>query len=646
MISAFRKFFQSKIGIAITLAFLGLIAFAFASADVTSSGTFGGVSGSDRVAVVGDEKIGTAELRRAAENALDQMRQGNPTLSMPAFIEQGGLERVTESLLDRIAIAEFGRKYGLRAGDNLINSQIRMIAAFRGADGTFDEQAYRAAIARQGLSDAMVRDDLADGLIAEQVIQPAGFGTVIPDKLASRYAALFKERRKGAIGLLEADAYAPTDDPTDKQVSDYYTANRGDYIRPERRVVRYATFGADAVGNVAAPTDAEIASRYEKDSARYAASENRTVTQLVVTTQAAAQSIRQRVQNGASLDAVAREAGFDTTKIGPVTRSDYSSQTSAEVAAAVFSASRGSVAEVRRSPLGWHVIRVDAVDRKAGQSLAQARTEIVETLTAEKRRRAFNELAADIEDRFASGESLPDVAKAIGAEIRVTKPITASGLVYGAENERAPEILERALPTLFQMQEEEPQLAEAVPGETFLLFEASNITTSASAPLAEIRDTIIADWRRAEGAKRARAAADRVMKRIADGQTLGAAMAAEKKRLPPVDQLNITREQLLERGGNVPAPLALFFSMAQGTQKKLEGPRNVGWFVVDVDSIEAGTISRDDPLFAQTKAQFGNAVGEEFAAQMRTAIRKDVSVERNEAAIEAVKRQLTGQAQQ
>ncbi|GAA4038650.1 peptidylprolyl isomerase [Parerythrobacter jejuensis] len=645
MINSFRKFFQSKIGIGLFVGFLALIAFAFAGADVSSTGTFGGVSGGDRVAVVGDEKIGTAELSRAATNALDQVRQGNPTLSMPAFIEQGGLERVLDTLLDRVAIAEFGKKYGLRAGDNLVNSEIRMIPAFRGADGNFDEEMYRAAIAQQGLTDAVVRDDLGDGLIAEQVLVPGSFGAVLPNKLAARYGALFKERRRGSIGLLPSLAYAPEGDPTDAQVQAYYESNRADYIRPERRIIRYATFGESSVGTIAAPTEAEIASRYEQNASQYAASEERTLSQLIVPTQQGAQAIRNRIQQGASLEAVAQEAGFSVAKLGPISQSAYGQQASSNVARAVFGTARGQIAEVARSGLGFHVVRVDAINRIAGRSLDQARGEIIETLQLEKRRRAFNELAGSIEDRLADGESLTDVAAELDAELTSTKPLTAAGIVYGTQDERAPAILGRALATAFQMEEGEPQLAEAVPGETFLLFEAADITSSAAAPLADIRDAVVADWRRAEGSKLAKEAADRVLKLLDGGQSLAAALRTEEKRLPPVDTLNITREELLQQGQRVPAPLALFFSMAQGTAKRLEGPQNIGWYLVDLDDIEAGVIAEDDPLFAQAKAQFGQAIGQEYGEQLRTAIRNDVTAETNDTAVDAVRRQLTGTSQ-
>lgn len=145
MITFFRQFFGSKLGLGLTLGFLGLIAFAFASSDVANTAVFGGVSGGDRVAVVGDEKIGNADFSRAVSSAVDQVRNENPTITMPAFVEQGGLDTVLQQMIDRTAVSVYAKKYGLRAGDNLINSEILQIGAFRGPDGSFSRDAFLAA---------------------------------------------------------------------------------------------------------------------------------------------------------------------------------------------------------------------------------------------------------------------------------------------------------------------------------------------------------------------------------------------------------------------------------------------------------------------------------------------------------------------
>lgn len=643
MLTFFRRFFKSKLGLGLTLAFLGLIAFAFASSDVANTGTFGGVAGGERVAVVGDAKIGTAELSRSASAALDRLRQQDPTLSMQSLVAQGGLNRVLDQLIDRYAIATYAQENGLRAGNNLINSEIRQIPAFRGADGNFSADTYQQALAIQNLTDAMVRDDMQSGLLAQLALSPGEYGAVMPQKLASRYAQLFKERRIGGIAFLPSAAFAPSGAPTDEQLQAFYQSNRSEFIRPERRVVRYASFGSEAVEGAITPTEAEIAARYEQDSELYAESEERRLTQLIVPTEQAATALREQVSGGASFEQVAASAGLRTSQIGPVNQAELENDSSAAVANAYFDAAQGALSAPARSSLGWHIARVDDVTRNVGRSLDEVRSDIAATLREEKRVRALADLAAEIEEELDSGATLSSIAEATGLEIQTTRAITADGSAYGALGERAPDVLTPALATIFQMEESEPQVAEVVRGETFLAYEVSDITQSAAAPLNEIRDTVVARWRLSEGAKEARAAAERVLERVSGDATLSAAVGAEEASIPPIEQINLTREQLAQRQARVTAPLALLFSMAQGTTKRLSAGNDLGWFIVDLDRIEVGEIDPSDPLIAQARAQLGPAVGQEYTQQLVASMRAAMGTERNPAAIEAVRKQLLGE---
>ena len=643
MISIFRNFFSSKLGLGLTLGFLGLIAFAFASSDVANQATFGGVSGGDRVAVVGDEKIGNADFSRAVANGVDQVRQENPTITLPVFAAQGGFEEVLEQMIDRYAIGVYARKYGLRAGENLVNSEILDIPSFRGPDGNFSQQSFQESLRRLNMNEAMLRREIGDSLLARQIIVPGLSGAQMPQKFAMRYASLLRERREGSVAFIPSASFAPDGDPTEQQLSAYYEENRDDYIRPERRVIRYAMFGFENLDTDVTPTDEEIAARYERDRALYAVSEDRTITQLIVPTQDAANSIRDRVNGGASFASVAREAGFSTTQIGPINKEDYGNQASDAVATAVFAASRGQIAQPARSSLGWHVVRVDNVTSIAGRSLATVTSEIRVQLLQEKRAFALADLSARIEEQVDSGVALSQVAQELEVEISSTAPITADGRIYGVPSAQLPPQLVGAVNTAFQMDEGEPQLAEIARGTTFMIFEVSDITQSAAATLDEIREQIVLSWRLAEGAELARAAADRVIERVGANSSLAAAMGEEETPLPPVDELNINREQLLAQGQQIPPALALMFSMAEGTTKRLEAPNDLGWFVVDLTNIETPEIAANDPVIAASRQQLRGAIGDELAQQMTRAMRQELGVETNSAALEAVKRQMTGE---
>jgi anthranilate synthase component 1 len=370
-------------------------------------------------------------------------------------------------------------------------------------------------------------------------------------------------------------------------------------------VIRYASFGDEALGTLPAPTDAQIQQRYQRDRADYAAVERRKFTQLVVPTQAAAQAIVAEVRGGKSLDVAAREKGLATAAIGPSTQAELTTSASAAVAQAAFGAQSGALAAPARGALGWYVLRVDAIDKRPARTLDQARGEIVTALATEQRRAALDDLTAQLEDRFDKGESLVDVARELKLELTSTAPATADGRIYGTHaGEAVPQVLGRVVQTAFDMEEESPQVAEVVPGQTYVIFDVPSITPSATAPLAEIRNDVITMWRRDEGSKGAKAAAERIEARVKQGATLAAAVSAETRSLPTPQPIDLTREQLA-RQGRVPPSLALFFSMAAGTVKKLEAGGDAGWYVVQLRQIEAGQIAANDPLVFATLQQLG-----------------------------------------
>ena len=642
MISAFRNFFQSKIGLAITFLFIGLIALAFAASDITGS-TFGGVSGGDQVAVVGDDRISTNELDSNSRSALRQVQQQSQGLTMEQFVEEGLYTEVLDQMIDRYAIGAYAEKFGLRAGDNLVNSEILDIPAFRGVSGEFDQQQYLAALSQQGISDAELRRDLSDGLLSQQLLSPAFAVPQMPAKVAKHYAALVTERRKGSIAIIPSSEFEPGKDPTSEQLTKFYNDNKSRYVRPERRTVRYAAFDADNIsGNIAATT-AEIRKRYESEPQRFAASETRSLTSFLVPTKEAADAIVARIRAGTSLEAAAREAGFNVSSVADQTKSQVASSYSAAVADAVFKAQRGGVADPARSSLGFYIARVDDVSRTPARSLAQATDEIRQQIETEKTAAALADLSARIEEELDDGAALVEVANKYDLSVITSDELLADGTVYNDPEAEFPDALRPTLSTAFQMDEGEPQIAPLIPGERFVIFDVANIAEATAPPLSEIRERVVAAWKLSEGSKKAKAVAERVIKAVRGDTSLQAAIGEEDGTFPPVDQIDIARQDLTaQRDRQIPPPLVLMFSMAEGSTKLLEAPGKQGWFVVDLDEIETNIPDEDDEVLTQTRQQLAPALVREYTEQLTLAIRDEVGVELNQPAIDAVRDRLLG----
>jgi peptidyl-prolyl cis-trans isomerase D len=639
MLQMFRNFFKSKWGVAFTLGFLVLLGVAFVSAD--SLGTLTGtVSGGDKVAVVGNDRIDAIDLDTAARESLQQARQQNPALTMEAFIASDGLTETLEGLVTRSVLQQFARDAGFRSGQRLVDSEIVKDPNLRGPDGNFSQDTFRQALAQVGTTEQDYRDDIGVRLMAQLVVSPAQAVPQLPASIARRYSELGLETRTGSFAVLPAGVFAPTAAPTTAQLQAFYTANRSRYLRPERRVIRYAVFGEEAFGNLPAPTAAQVAARYNRDRAQYAASETRRFTQLIVTTRAAAQAIVNEVNAGTTLEASARSKGLSTTSVALTSKADLTADTSAAVANGAFSAARGTLSAPSQGGIGWYIMRVDEVARQPARTLDQVRGEISAALATEQRREALNEATARIDEEFSEGKSLAEVAQELGLTLSTTRPLTAGGIVYGS-TEPAPAALGPVVPTAFEMEESEPQLSETVAGEQFIIFDVSQVTRSSAAPLAEIRDQVAVAWRQDEGMKRAAAAATRIQRRVEGGTALAAAVAAEQVSLPGVTPLSLSRQEI-ERQPQVTRPTILFFSMAKGTTKALEVPEAGAWYVVQLSDVRTESVAANNPRVEAQRAQLAQLLPDEYTQQFIAAMRREVDVEIDDDAVSALAGLLGG----
>ncbi|WP_198519129.1 peptidylprolyl isomerase [Novosphingobium kunmingense] len=646
MLQFFRSFFSSKIGVAVTLGFVALIAVAFASGDVLNTG--GGIGlggGGDRVATVGKERVHATDLERAANNAVNELRQQQPRMTMKTFVEQGGLTQLLDNIIDLTAVRAFGEKHGIYVGSRLIDSEIAKIPSAQSVDGKFNEQVYRAFLAQRGITDDQVRRQITEAMMARQLLGAAEVGNVPNREAVQRYAGILTEKRIGAIATLPSGVFAPKSAPTEAEITKWYADRKDDYVLPERRIIRYSTFTDAAVKNVPAPTEAEVAALYEKNKAQFAATEQRRVTQLVLPTEAAAKAILAETASGKSLEAVSSSKGLAAASLGVISRQGLSAQTSQAIADAAFAAPVKTVVGPLKAPLGWTLIRIDAVENRAGRSLDQVRGELTQQLAVAKRRAALTDFSAKIEDQFDNGASLTDVARELGLTVSSTPPLLANGAVFGPQGGQTPPQLARVVEAAFAMESErQPQLAEVEAGKTFVVFDVAAIAASAPPPLAQIRQTVVNDIQLSKGAIAAKAVAQKIEDQVRKGGDLRALVAGLGVSLPPVESVDMSRQQFQAMGQQTPPPLSLLFQMAKGKVKLLGAPRSRGWFVVQLKDAIPGTVAADDPRLGELARSIAQLQGNEFSEQLRAAMRADVGVKRNDAAINGLRGRLTGAA--
>jgi peptidyl-prolyl cis-trans isomerase D len=643
MLTFFRRGLTEKIMLVVLV--ISLFAIVVTGFGTGGMGGIGELGTSGSVASVEGETITQTEIADQINRQLARARQQQPELTTPQFLAGGNYERIVQQLITQKAITAFARDHGLAASKRMIDGEIASIPAFQNLAGQFDETVFRSALRGENMNEARLREELAGSLITRQLLVPVAASVRVPQSIAQQYASLLLEQRTGSIGLVPTAAMGRGREPTEQEVATFFRDNANRYVIPERRVIRYAAFGREQLGQAAEATPAEIQAFYKANQNRYGPSETRTLSQVVLPDQAAARAFAAKLAAGTSFAAAAAQAGFQAadTSIGAQSKSGLAELASPAVANAAFAAAEGATTAPLQSPLGWHIVKVEAIARTPARPLAAVSAEIEREVEGTKAEEALANLVTRIEDALADGSSLEEVARAERLTLAETPPVTATGAQPGVAGAVPDPAIQPLLKPAFEMEaDEDPEVQQLAPGQRYALFAIGQVIPAAPPALASIRDRVKADLVARRGADRARAVATAIAAKINAGTPPRQAFAEAGASLPPVQTVTARRIDIAQPNKEVPPPLALMFSLPQGRARLLPAPSGAGWFVVHHGSSTPGDARSAPGLIEATRTQFQNILGEEYAAQFTRAIERNVSVKRDEEAIRKVKAQLTG----
>ena len=644
MLGFFRRMTKSKVGIFIGLLLLAVIAIGFAMADIQSLRPASMGGGGTAVAKVGDQEIGDTALRDRIQNDVQNAAQRQPGLTTAQYIAAGGFEGSLERAISDSALMQFAKDHGLAVSDRYIDGQIASLPAFQGLDGKFSQQAFDQALARARITPQQLRDDFRRTVLTRMMLARTIENSFMPQQLALPYASLSKESRTGQVAIVPTAALPAPAAPTDQQLQAYYTANRGRYTIPERRVIRYAIVSPASVAAQSAPTDAEIQTAYRANAARFAPSQTRSVSQVVIADQAAANRVAQAVRGGQSVTAAAAPLGLEATTLAGQTQGQLAARTSADIAKGAFAAQQGAVVGPVRSPLGFVVLKVDTITQVPGKTIEQARPELVAELTKTKSATALGAVQEKIDGGITDGATFDEIVADAKLMAQATAPVTAQGIDPMKPGQPDPALAPIVEAGFASEVGDAPQIVQTQADGTFALVATGDVTRAAPRPLAEIREQVVGQYLKDQAMKAARTIAQQILAKVNGGMPLNTAVAQSGARLPAPRPVTASRMQLSQLGAQVPPALSLMFSMAPKKARLTAAPDGEGWIVVYLDSIARGDASGDKAAITGVGRELGRISGNEYAEQFVEAVRRQVGVTKNSAAIGRLRNELAGSA--
>jgi len=653
MLTFLRRILFSTAGKIIALLLLVVIAVAFALGDITNLSGGGGPSGGALVQV-GSQKVTEQELQQRLKNALERARQQQPALDMTQFVAMGGFEQVLDDMVNGMVLEEYARDHSMAVSKAAIDGEIASAPAF--ADpltGKFSQRNFEQILAREGITADQIRDDIRQGTLAQWVAGPTvgvvRGATYVPTELALPYASQLLERRKGSVGYVPVSAITQGAPPTDAELTAFYNRNRTRYTMPERRVIRYALVRPAQFAEGAKATEAEIAAAYKQNAAQYAASTKRTLAQVIVADQNTANTLAAKIKGGATLAAAAQGAGLQPSTVDNAEKESFARASSPEIANAAFAAAQGGVVGPLRSPLGWHIVRVEKIEQVAGKTLDQVRAELATAITQRKEVEALTNLRGQIDTAVAGNATFDEAVADAKLKAETTPAIFGDGRTQEAAEAATPTppdpVIAQIAKAGFAMETgDDAQIVPIDQDGSFALVKPERVIAAAPRPLAEIREAVAAGFIRDRQLQAARKAATAILADVGKGTPIADAMKKTGLTLPALQPLDAVRGQLAQAGMQIPPPVRLMFSMAAKKAKMTEAPNGGGYWVVWLDEITPGDARNDKSLIAQTRGGLTQVIGAEYLEQFVAAARKSIGVKRDEAAIARIKAQLGGQS--
>src|SRR3989339_2179298 len=315
-----------------------------------------GVSLND-VAKIGHQTIGLRAFDQTVRTIL--RRQGlDPELAY----RLGYIDQILVGEVQSILLYKSANDLGIRIGDKEVAGQINRLVEPLLDGSTSPQQALNQILATQGINEQQfvnsIRQEMTNTLLRTALQSGA---SIAPDVLARDLYVLDNEKRKIEYFMIEEEDFAAIERPDDETLNKFYELIKADFAVPERRTFTIAVINPELVSNNIEITEEELRQIYEENIEYYTLPEKRKMAQAIVDTQDKALKIYEQAVAGKPLKtAVLEVTGSEESFAG---ESEYEREGLIEnVAEAVFSLEEGGISQPVQTPLGWHVIKVTAIE--------------------------------------------------------------------------------------------------------------------------------------------------------------------------------------------------------------------------------------------------------------------------------------------
>ena len=542
-------------------------------------GSMGGGS-PDAAARVGGTDILATDVQQMVTR---QMQANNFPPSLRTFFAK----QVLDQMIFQKCLELEAQRLGMAVTPQELTDQIKLIlpTVFTG-DTWVGKDRYAAEVQqRTGMSVPEFEDRVRESLLAQKMQE------LVTDGVSVSPADVQKEfKRKNEKVKLDYAVVKPADlmasiNPSDQELSDYFSKHQANYKIPEKRSAHYALLDTAQVQKEANVTDADMRAYYNQHIEEYKVPERVHVEHILFKTvgkteaesteiQQKANDVLKKAKSGGNFEALAKQYSDDTSKdkggdIGWITRG----QTVGEFEGAAFTMKDGAISDLVKTQYGFHIIKVLEHENARTKPIDEVRLGILEALSDQKETAMMEQKATQLTSAVhqSNRQNVDDLAKKYNMQTGDTPPSGPGEPVGDLGN--SPELRD----LLLHLQKGEVSTPVRIE-RGFVILTVKDILPAHAAILAEVHDKVLADYRQEKSGELAKSRAMELAKRVHDGATL--AQAAKAMGLTEKSSEAINRDGSIPDVGSGQQLAAAFGMKAGQTSDAVQ--MGQGWVVYTV----------------------------------------------------------------
>ncbi len=472
---------------------------------------------------IGGTSVPVTEVRDLFNRQLEQIqRQTGQRPEPEAALRYGIHLRALEDVVQRAVIDNAVREYGIGVSDAEVRAAIARNPAFQGSNGSFDPILYRNRLQQVRIQEADYVADIRREIASAQLLGVIHTQGLAPTTVRDEIYKMESEKRVAETVYLPDSIIASVPKPTPEQLATYFEANKLKFQIPEYRAFSYVLMTVDDVMDQVTVTPEQVKQEYDARQAEFGAPEKRDVDQAMADSEDKAKKIIAAAQAGKSLEDATKEVTGNADgviKLGTVLKKDLPA---GPLADGVFAAPDGLDPNPIKSPLGWHVVRVNKIEAGKVQPFDEVKDRLTKELKAQLAPDILIKRVNDFERVLSKTQSMKAAAEELQVKVKSYENVDARGQdAAGKQVVLGPAAAELVQTAFATRESSESDLLETPKGEYFVV-RTDRVTPARVPALSEVEGKASEAWQADERRKLSDAKAKEAVDKVNAGGDLAA----------------------------------------------------------------------------------------------------------------------------